>query len=519
MRSTWPLPFVFEVWLTGHDDAKARWETTIDPDPPQVYLSGPSTPQNGPFDVAVHVSEENVGFAQSQFVVGNGSLTAFSGGPRDHTATITPAASGTVTVDFPADVLTDGVGHKNPAASRYSVEADLEAPVLTVSGVPDDIETTDPFSVTFDFSETVSDFTAADVTVVNGSLGALTGGGSTWSADVTPDGSGDVTVTVAADAARDAAGNTAPPAPVSMTAVAPAHWGNAAPVIADPGTKTYVQGESITPFDIDVSDADGDAVTVSVAGLPNGLAYDSATGVSGTVAADAAVQDYTVTVTADDGVNAAVTASFTIAVKSLLRSIAVPADRTYTQGETIAPFDIEVTGSDLTDVTVGGLPPGLAYDDAAKAVSGTVAAAAAIQDYTVTVTATFTGLALSETFTITVTRNAPPVISDPGPKTYTQGETITPFAIEVTDADGDDVTVRVDGLPPGLAYDADAGQVSGTVATDAAVQEYPATATAIDARGASSTASFDVTVTEGRAAKETTDDDSTGDDSTGRRLH
>ena len=86
-----------------------------------------------------------------------------------------------------------------------------------------------------------------------------------------------------------------------------------APVITDPGNKTYAQGASITAFAITVTDADGETPTVTVTGLPSGLAYANGQ-VSGAVAQDAAVQDHTATITANDGTNDAVTATFTITV-------------------------------------------------------------------------------------------------------------------------------------------------------------------------------------------------------------
>ena len=85
----------------------------------------------------------------------------------------------------------------------------------------------------------------------------------------------------------------------------------------------------------------------------------------------------------------------------------------------------------------------------------------------------------------------------PGSKTYAQGETITAFGIEVTDADGDDVTVTVAGLPAGLRYGA--GVVSGTVAADAEVGSYRVTVTADDGR-ATAAVTFAVTVTVGNRA-------------------
>ena len=95
--------------------------------------------------------------------------------------------------------------------------------------------------------------------------------------------------------------------------------------ILNPGDRTYRQGEAITPIPIlylsAVTVPVGAVavtveVTVDVSGLPAGLTWSSSSSlVSGTVSADAAVRDYTVTVTANDGVNEeATTADFTITV-------------------------------------------------------------------------------------------------------------------------------------------------------------------------------------------------------------
>ena len=216
---------------------------------------------------------------------------------------------------------------------------------------------------------------------------------------------------------------------------------NVAPVITSPGDETYEQGEPITPFGITVADADRDTVTVTLTGLPSGLAYANApsgiTGlragarrlsvpgllsglsasngqVQGTVADDAAAQAHAVTVRADDGVNPAVEATFTI----------------------------------------------------------TVTEAVATNDPT----------------------NAPPVITSPGSQTYEQGETITSFGITVSDADRDAVTVNVTGLPSGLSYTD--GQVQGTVSTSAAAQAHTVTISADDRVNAAVTATFTITVTE-----------------------
>ena len=90
--------------------------------------------------------------------------------------------------------------------------------------------------------------------------------------------------------------------------------GNGTPTITNPGNKRYMQGDEVA-FPIVVSDPDGDAVTVTVADLPDGLTWSESSGmVSGMVSWSAGTSSYTVTVTAGDGVNAAVTETFTIVV-------------------------------------------------------------------------------------------------------------------------------------------------------------------------------------------------------------
>ena len=133
----------------------------------------------------------------------------------------------------------------------------------------------------------------------------------------------------------------------------------------------------------------------------------------------------------------------------------------------------------------------LALPTALGEVAGTVSPTAVAQDYTVTITASDVVGDVTSTFTITIQENAPPVITDPGAKSYVMGEPIVAFAITVTDSDvGDTVTVTVTGLPQGLVYGS--GQVSGTVAASAPAQDYTVT---IEATDSHDTVTLDFTVT------------------------
>ncbi len=418
---------------------------------PTVTISGPTAPQRGAFDVRIAFSEPVTGFEKADVAVGNGFVREFSGSGASYRAKIriTPGFSGTVTVDVGANVAADADDNGNTAASRFSVEGDQTRPTVTISG-PTGLQT-GPFDVTFTFTESMTGFEQGDLTVGNGSVTAFSGSGRSYTATIAPADAGTVTVDVAAHRATDATGN--PNMPASRHSVQAEAASNAAPVITAPGDKTYEQGETITSFGITVTDADEDTVTVELSGLPSGLSYTSGQ-VQGTVAGDAAAQDHTVTISADDGVNAAVTETFTITVTKPARArqtvnsapvITTPGDKSYEQGESITAFGITVTDADQDTVTVTltGLPSGLSY--ASGQVQGIVAVNAAIQDHTVTVSADDgVNTAVTETFTITVEPHwNRPTVDITGPTTTQKGAFLVRivFSEEVYGFTQGDVTV------------------------------------------------------------------------------
>jgi hypothetical protein len=86
---------------------------------------------------------------------------------------------------------------------------DNTSPTVTLSGTQAPLTNTDPFTVTAIFSEDVTGFEEADVTVTNGSVvpGSLSGGPAAYTFLVEPTGNGDVTITVPQNVAQDAANN------------------------------------------------------------------------------------------------------------------------------------------------------------------------------------------------------------------------------------------------------------------------------------------------------------------------
>ena len=187
---------------------------------PAVALSGPSDTQAGAFDVTITFSTSVTGFEQSDIVVGNGTATAFSGSADSYAATITPTTSGTVTVDVPENVAQDQAVNGNTAADQFSVQADLDAPTVVISG-PSDTQT-GAFDITITFSESVTGFEQSDISVTNGSATAFSGSGANYTATITPVTTGTVTIDVPENVAADAAGNGNTAAdPFSVQIVAP----------------------------------------------------------------------------------------------------------------------------------------------------------------------------------------------------------------------------------------------------------------------------------------------------------
>ena len=149
-----------------------------------------------------------------------GTKGTFSGSGSSYTLVVTPVGSDSVTVTVAANAAEDGAGNTGPASAASATAAwDATAPTLDIGGVPSEVIAEVDFTASFDFSEAVTGFAASDVTVTGGAKGAFAGSDSSYTLVVTPAGTGDVTVEVAANAAVDGAGNTGPASAVSATAL------------------------------------------------------------------------------------------------------------------------------------------------------------------------------------------------------------------------------------------------------------------------------------------------------------
>ena len=186
---------------------------TVDVDKPTVSIGVPSGTQTGAFDATITFSEAISGFVGSAVsLTGSAaSITGWSANSDDtvYTATITPTASGTVTIGVAANVATDAANNQNAAATSKTVTVDVDKPTVSI-GVPSGTQT-GAFDTTLTFSETVSGFAQSDVSLT-GSAASITGWSANsddtvYTATITPTASGTVTIGVAANVAADAANN------------------------------------------------------------------------------------------------------------------------------------------------------------------------------------------------------------------------------------------------------------------------------------------------------------------------
>ena len=129
----------------------------------------------------------------------DGTFTEVTATGGVFTATsVADMAGGTVTV-----VATDEQGFTSPVA-MVDLFPDYDEPTVTITGAPSQIADLTPFTITITFSEDVTGFEQADLSVTAGNVTAFGGTGAVYTAEITPNLGDDVTISVAADVAEDA---------------------------------------------------------------------------------------------------------------------------------------------------------------------------------------------------------------------------------------------------------------------------------------------------------------------------
>ena len=182
-------------------------EAIHDGTPPTVSLSEFTGPADGTFSAEITLSEPSDDFALGDLHLVN-ATGALSGAGTGYRLVVTPIADGLVSAQVVAGSFTDTAGNANAEPSNLvSVTYDGTAPTVTIAEAPEAFSGAASLSVTILFSEAVSGFEPEGVLARNARVVDLSGAGDRYMATIRADGAGDVTLQIAAGAARDAAGN------------------------------------------------------------------------------------------------------------------------------------------------------------------------------------------------------------------------------------------------------------------------------------------------------------------------
>jgi hypothetical protein len=194
--------------------------TPPDTTAPTIALSSDKTSLsvNQTATITFTLSESSVNFTASDVTVVGGTLSNFQGGGTDYTATFTPNANATsAAVIVASDRFTDAAANLNKDGADLNntvsltignTSADTTAPTISVSTDKSTLASGQTANITFTLSESSTDFTAADVTLIGGTLSNFQGSGTSYTATFTPtSGATSAALTVGSDKFSDASGN------------------------------------------------------------------------------------------------------------------------------------------------------------------------------------------------------------------------------------------------------------------------------------------------------------------------
>jgi hypothetical protein len=189
--------------------------------PPTVIVST-SKKQLATGDTAVisfTLSEPSTDFSLADVTLVGGTLSNFNGTGSSYTATFTPTAGATSgAIVVASSTFSDAAGNFNADGQEINntvslsigtgTGTDTTPPTVIVASNKTSLATGDTANITFTLSETSTNFSAADVTVVGGTLSNFSGSGTTYTATFTPTaGATSGTIVVASNTFSDAAAN------------------------------------------------------------------------------------------------------------------------------------------------------------------------------------------------------------------------------------------------------------------------------------------------------------------------
>ncbi|WP_367986681.1 Ig-like domain-containing protein [Vibrio sp. NTOU-M3] len=350
---------------------------TIDTVVPTITITADASNLKGgeTAEVTFTLSEASTDFTSTDITVTGGTLGTLTGSGTTYTAEFTPKtnsdADGVISVA--ASKFTDAAGNPNATGASFTLTIDTVVPTIEITSDKSALKRGEKATITFTLSKSASDFIASDITVTGGSLGTLTGTGTTYTAEFTPkvDSVANGVITVAANTFTDASGNqnaTGHTLTISVDTVAP--------TIAITSDKSALKAGESAQITFTLSEAADDfkAEDVTTTGGTLGAVTGSGTSYSATFTPTASsTKNGVITVAAGTFTDAAGNSNskgdtLTLTVDSVVPTIAITSDKsalkagetaqiTFTLSESATDFvanDITVSGGTLGALTGSG---------------------------------------------------------------------------------------------------------------------------------------------------------------------
>ncbi|WP_339481341.1 MULTISPECIES: Ig-like domain-containing protein [unclassified Pseudomonas] len=427
--------------------------------------------------VTITFNEAVTGFTSADLSVANGTLSGLSSsdGGLTWTATFTPTAGITDTSNIitltnsgVAD-LAGNAGSGTTDSNNYSV--DSQRPTATIVLSDSQLKPGETAQVTITFSEAVTGFTNADLSVANGTLSAVSSsdGGLTWTATFTPTlGVTDTSNLITLDntGVSDAAGNTGTGTTDSANYVVETQVPTATIVVADSALQIGETSQVTITFSEAVSGFDNSDLTISNGTLSNVSSTDGGITWTATFTPSASITDTSNLISLDTSgvVNVSGNSGVGVVDSNNYAIDTVRPGATITVGDTslgigqsttvTIRFTEAVSGFDLSDLSVAnGVLSNLASSDGGLTWTATLTPTAGVNDATNLILLDASnvqdlagnagvGIAISANYALDATRpTATIVVADPN---LTVGETTQvtfTFSEAVTDFDLSDLSV------------------------------------------------------------------------------
>ncbi|HHW00647.1 MAG TPA: family 78 glycoside hydrolase catalytic domain, partial [Clostridiaceae bacterium] len=275
---------------------------------------------------------------------------------------------------------------------------------------------------------------------------------------------------------------------------------NNPPVLTPIENKIVRKGQSLT-FTVSATDADGDKLTYSAIGLPDGATFNAETGVFSWTPSKAGIYEIIFTVSDGRGGYDSQTVRITVkevVVPAVIENVKIDVDKA------VGKVTVEgvISSGAGKEVTIAVKSPSGSYDYIDQITSGDGGAFKFIYtpselvdgEYKVKIGGEGVQTPYEGSFTVeTEIPNNPPKLNPIENKIVRKGQQLT-FTVSATDTDGDKLTYSAIGLPDGATFNAETGVFSWTPAKAGI---YEIIFTVSDGRGGTDSQTVRITVKDG----------------------